>query len=203
MNSPPTRLASPSDVHETRICLGLVLPACPRSTIDWYGYLPASPHRLTTTREGPTRLLDRPFPEGSDRSGFGWLVPLIRQDAHTRVREYQPLSIDYACRPRLRVPTHPGGLACPWNPWYSAGKVLTCLIATHACILPAPPPPDHLWLHRDAGTLPTQLTNRLIAAGLRRCLSPATLSAHITLTSELLRTLSRVVASKPTSWLSS
>jgi hypothetical protein len=34
------------------------------------------------------------------------------------------------------------------------------------------------------------------------CLSPATLSAQSHLTSELLRTLSRVAASKPTSWLS-
>jgi hypothetical protein len=34
------------------------------------------------------------------------------------------------------------------------------------------------------------------------CLSPATLSAQDHLTSELLRTLSRVAASKPTSWLS-
>ncbi len=33
-------------------------------------------------------------------------------------------------------------------------------------------------------------------------LSPATLSARNHLTSELLRTLSRVAASKPTSWLS-
>src|SRR5215207_8153437 len=34
------------------------------------------------------------------------------------------------------------------------------------------------------------------------CLSPATLSAQDHLTSELLRTLSRMAASKPTSWLS-
>src|SRR5690606_29987727 len=34
------------------------------------------------------------------------------------------------------------------------------------------------------------------------CLSPATLSAQNHLTSELLRTLSRMAASKPTSWLS-
>ncbi len=34
------------------------------------------------------------------------------------------------------------------------------------------------------------------------CLSPATLSARNHLTSELLRTLSRMAASKPTSWLS-
>ncbi|EFD76993.1 LOW QUALITY PROTEIN: predicted protein, partial [Mycobacterium tuberculosis T85] len=40
------------------------------------------------------------------------------------------------------------------------------------------------------------------AAASAVCLSPATLSAHNHLTSELLRTLSRVAASKPTSWLS-
>jgi hypothetical protein len=34
------------------------------------------------------------------------------------------------------------------------------------------------------------------------CLSPVTLSARNHLTSELLRTLSRMAASKPTSWLS-
>ena len=34
------------------------------------------------------------------------------------------------------------------------------------------------------------------------CLSPATLSAHDVSTSELLRTLSMVAASEPTSWLS-
>ena len=34
------------------------------------------------------------------------------------------------------------------------------------------------------------------------CLSPVTSSAQNHLTSELLRTLSRVAASKPTSWLS-
>src|SRR5918995_4758369 len=34
------------------------------------------------------------------------------------------------------------------------------------------------------------------------CLSPAKLSAQNHLTSELLRTLSRMAASKPTSWLS-
>src|SRR5690606_20474700 len=40
------------------------------------------------------------------------------------------------------------------------------------------------------------------AAASAVCLSPATLSARDHLTSELLRTLSRMAASKPTSWLS-
>lgn len=42
----------------------------------------------------------------------------------------------------------------------------------------------------------------VIAAASAVYLSPATLSAQDHLTSELLRTLSRVAASKPTSWLS-
>jgi hypothetical protein len=45
-------------------------------------------------------------------------------------------------------------------------------------------------------------TERVVAAASAVCLSPATLSAQDHLTSELLRTLSRVAASKPTSWLS-
>jgi hypothetical protein len=46
------------------------------------------------------------------------------------------------------------------------------------------------------------LPNLAVAAASAVCLSPAKLSAHNHLTSELLRTLSRVAASKPTSWLS-
>ena len=54
-NSPQTAMHHLSDYHETRICLDLVLPAYPSITTDWYGYLPASPHRLTTTSEGPAQ----------------------------------------------------------------------------------------------------------------------------------------------------
>ena len=43
---------------------------------------------------------------------------------------------------------------------------------------------------------------KVVAAASAVCLSPATLSAQDHLTSELLRTLSRMAASKPTSWLS-
>ena len=46
-----------------------------------------------------------------------------------------PLSIDYACRPRLRSRLTLGGLACPRNPWSSGGAVSHCSFATHACIL--------------------------------------------------------------------
>src|SRR5699024_11513373 len=50
---------------------------------------------------------------------------------------------------------------------------------------------------------PTQPTTKLLEVTVSAvCLSPATLSARNHLTSGLLRTLSRVAASKPTSWLS-
>jgi hypothetical protein len=46
-----------------------------------------------------------------------------------------PLSIDYAYRPRLRPRLTLGGLACPRNPWSSGGGVSHPAFATHACIL--------------------------------------------------------------------
>ncbi len=109
--------------------------------------------------------------------------------------------------------TTPVGLALgpdsPWADWpgpgtlgLSAGKVLTCLFATHACILtPTPSTTRSLGGFTGRRTLPYP-TNYFDAAASAVCLSPATLSAHNHLTSELLRTLSRMAASKPTSWLS-
>ena len=46
-----------------------------------------------------------------------------------------PLSIDYACRPRLRSRLTLGGLAWPRNPWSFGGGVSHSAFATHACIL--------------------------------------------------------------------
>src|SRR3954471_22001186 len=126
-----------------------------------------------------------------------------------------PLSIDYACRPRLRSRLTLGGLAWPRNPWSSGGGVSHSPLATHACILTRvastagflrrfsrhttlPYPSLHL-----AGRLQSLPTgDRRNATASAVYLSPATLSARNHLTSELLRTLSRMAASKPTSWLS-
>ena len=132
--------ASPLRICARRIYLSDSLRACPSITTDWYGYLPASPHRLTTTSEDPTQPPTVFSPKGSDRSGFGWLVPLLH---HGRAHTGTGIS--------TRCPsTTPVGLALgpdsPWADWpgpgtlgLSAGKVLTCLIATHACILTPPP----------------------------------------------------------------
>lgn len=128
-----------------------------------------------------------------------------------RYGNINPLSIDYACRPRLRSRLTQGGLAWPWNPWSFGGRVSHPSFATHACILTrvasTTGSPRSFTRHT---TLPYPST-RLNHEGLAQCvnatasavyLSPATLSARNHLTSELLRTLSRVAASKPTSWLS-
>src|SRR6195952_2799725 len=119
-----------------------------------------------------------------------------------------PLSIDYAWRPRLRSRLTLGGLAWPRNPWSFGGQG-SHLPYRYSCLHSHSHTLHHTitrWLHRRAGRSPTQRhTPRgvLVAATSAVCLSPATLSAHNHLTSELLRTLSRVAASKPTSWLSS
>ena len=52
-----------------------------------------------------------------------------------RYGNINPLSIDYACRPRLRSRLTQGGLTWPWNPWSFGGRVSHPSFATHACIL--------------------------------------------------------------------
>jgi hypothetical protein len=116
----------------SRICLGTGLHACTSTTTHWRSYPPASPHRLATTRQGPA--LPCAVPEGTDR--FGRLAHL--GSPWTRLHEHgniNPLSIDYACRPRLRSRLTLGGKTWPRNPWSSGGRVSHSAIATHACIL--------------------------------------------------------------------
>jgi hypothetical protein len=167
---------------------------------------------LTTARQVPTLA----GPRSEDRPRVGWLAQ--RGSSGSLLRGYgniNPLSIDYASRPRLRPRLTQGGLAWPWNPWSSGGRVSHPASATHACILTRatstatsrcrfpggatlPYPPTHLDPH-PCGREPGR---RVSATASAVCLSPATLSARNHLTSELLRTLSRMAASKPTSWLS-
>jgi hypothetical protein len=126
--------------------------------------------------------------------------------ARTAVHGYgniNPLSIDYACRPRLRSRLTLGGLACPRNPWSIGGRASHSPLATHACILThAASTAGSPRCFTRCMTLSYPSRPRRNAAASAACLSPVTLSARNHLTSELLRTLSRVAASKPTSWLS-
>ena len=150
-----------------------------------------------------------------DRSWFGRSAsptsPGTRSCGYGNIN---PLSIDYACRPRLRSRLTLGGLAWPRNPWSFGGGVSHSPFATHACILtPAASTAGLPRRFTRRTTLPYPSTrlhtptngsadHDVNATASVVCLSPATLSARDHLTSELLRTLSRMAASKPTSWLS-
>ena len=113
-----------------------------------------------------------------------------------------PLSIDYASRPRLRPRLTQGGLAWPWNPWSSGGRGSHPSCATHACILTRtastarspcrftrhttlPYPSTLLDQHPKDASRDIHVNATASAV----YLSPATLSARTHLTSELLRTL--------------
>ena len=117
-------------------------------------------------------------------------------------RNINRLCIDYASRPRLSSRLTLGGLAFPRNPWAYGGGVSHPSLATHASILTCMR--STTGFHRRFAahtTLPYHPRKRGSAASALD-LSPVTLSAQDHSTSELLRTLSRVAASKPTSWLS-
>ncbi len=112
-----------------------------------------------------------------------------------------PLPFAYALRPRLRSRLTLGGRTFPRNPSAFGGQdshlsfvtytgILTSRLSTRPCGRASP----------HAGTLPYHsLLSEASVAGF----SPVSFSAQPHSTSELLRTLSMMAASKPTSWLSS
>src|SRR6185437_10130731 len=133
-------------------------------------YPPASPHRLPTTTQDPAL---HHKPEAHD------ITRLVQAgSAWTLLRGYgniNPLSIDYASRPRLRPRLTQGGLAWPWNPWSSGGRVSHPAFATHACILTRvtsttssrrrfpgdttlPYPPTHLHITGEPATRSTHVS---------------------------------------------
>src|SRR6476661_2130116 len=160
-------------------------------------------HPIGLPTAGLGRVLGRLAPKGF--VSFVRLASPVSAWAHlSGYGNINPLSIDYACRPRLRSRLTLGGLACPRNPWSFGGQG-SHLPNRYSCLHSHSHTLHHqitLWLHRMQDA-PLPSTPRCAAAASAVCLSPATLSAHNHLTSELLRTLSRVAASKPTSWLSS
>ena len=128
------------------------LPSCVTPSLDYYEIRSHAPH---------TNLHPK-----TSAHGFGWLVSNASSWAHILgYGNINPLSIDYACRPRLRSRLTLGGLAWPRNPWSSGGRVSHSAFATHACIL-TPTPSTTGFRRRFPGcrTLPypsTRLHNAL------------------------------------------
>src|SRR6187431_237349 len=133
----------------------------------------------------------------------------------TWYRNINLLAIDYAFRPRLRSRLTLSRRTLLRNPWAIGGGDSHPSFATHAGILTSHASTAGLprrftrvrtlpyrSLDLDPGGLPPGPSHMRDPAASAPCLSPGTLSAQDHLTSELLRTLSRVAASKPTSWLS-
>ena len=112
------------------------------------------------------------------------------------------MCIDYASRPRLSSRLTLGGLAFPRNPWTSGGGVSHPSLATHTYILTRAQSTTvytaaSIRTRRSATTPAKQKSATSVSN-----FSPVTFSARDHLTSELLRTLLMMAASKPTSWLS-
>ena len=131
--------------------------------------------------------------------------PSVITDA-TWYGNINPLAIDYAFRPRLRSRLTLSRRTLLRKPWTIGGGDSHPSFVTHAGILTS---------QASTAGLPRRFTSlrtlsyrardpegsRTPAASVAS-LSPVEFSAPEHLTSELLRTLSRMAASKPTSWLS-
>ena len=173
-----------------------------QQSTKWHGYLTVSPHRLDHI-SGPTHAHNT-IARRRKYHACGWLVSMLYHG-----RAYTGTRISTGC-----PSTTPVGLALgPDSPWedeldpgtlsHPAGQILTVQFVTHACILTrTQSTTPYSIASTHARRSPTQIS-KIFAAASAVCLSPTTLSAQNHSTSELLRTLSRMAASKPTSWLSS
>ena len=167
-----------------------------RLSASWHrtsGY--AAPHLTWAT---PTCL-----PQDNHRLGSLSLPrPPIGQRSATWYRNINLLSIDYAFRPRLRSRLTLSRRTLLRNPWAIGGGDSHPSFVTHAGILTSQASTTGLPRRfTGLGTLSYRASCDAPEASVAS-LSPVTLSAPEHLTSELLRTLSRMAASKPTSWLS-
>ena len=184
-------------------CLGITSQRCHQlSSVTAYTLTPGQPS------PGITYPPASPFSYPRTVCRFARRQPLstcVLGWARTRwYRNINRLCIDYASRPRLSSRLTLGGLAFPRNPWAFGGGVSHPSLATHARILTRYRSTTvHTAASPQHRRSPTTHTMKCASATSALDLSPVTLSAQDHSTSELLRTLSRVAASKPTSWLSS
>jgi hypothetical protein len=133
----PTGSPSPLSLNTRRICLprGLRawpgtttardrLPSCVTPSLAYYPLRPPALHQSTRRSSWARAGLVSRGPALAVHVGYG---------------NINPLSIDYACRPRLRSRLTLGGTAWPRNPWSFGAIDSHDGFATHACILTRAP----------------------------------------------------------------
>ena len=133
----PTGSPSPLSLHGARICLHTSLrawpgtttardrlPSCVTPSLAYYPLRPPTLHHWTRR---------------SSRSRMGLVSRGPALTVHSGYGNINPLSIDYACRPRLRSRLTLGGTAWPRNPWSFGATDSHRGFATHACILTRAP----------------------------------------------------------------
>ena len=162
----------------------------------------ASRLAVTSSRICLGALATRLPPLNRRRGSLSLPRPPIGDSGQTWYGNINPLAIDYAFRPRLRSRLTLSRRTLLRKPWTIGGGDSHPSFVTHAGILTSQASTAGLRRRfTGMGTLSYRAYKYAPAAS-EACLSPVTLSAHDHLTSELLRTLSRMAASKPTSWLS-
>ncbi len=135
---------------------------------------------------------------------LAFLVPPSVKRLLTWYRNINLLAIDYAFRPRLRSRLTLSRRTLLRKPWTISGGDSHSSFVTHAGILTSQHRTRAFANAYTLRTLSYRVQHPQVCTPIASVtgFSPATLSAPEHLTSELLRTLSRVAASKPTSWLS-
>src|SRR3954466_9022484 len=124
-------------------------------------------------------------------------------DAMRWYRNINLFSIAYAFRPRLRARLTPGGLTSPGKPW-AYGERVSHPFYRYSYRHQLSQNLHHSFRYGfdGAAMLPYHRTTSeeiMQSEASVRCLSPVSFSAQPRLTSELLRFLQRMAASKPTS----
>ena len=177
--------------------LGGMASGTRRLRASWQSHLAVTDSRIYL------RVLATCLPQDDLRLGSLSLPrPPIGQATATWYRNINLLAIDYAFRPRLRSRLTLSRRTLLRNPYAIGGGDSHPSFVTHAGILTSQGSTAGFRRRFTAmGTLSYRASCDAPAAS-EASLSPVTLSAPEHLTSELLRTLLRMAASKPTSWLS-
>ncbi len=206
---PPTLVCStrpPVSVCGT-VAVALARGFSRRSGLDPHGSGRSPPLTLASRSESPGWIcLPRPPTglEGPKAPGPSPPRPPITDHARPRDGNLNPLSIAYALRPRLRPASPAADQPGCGTLGHSVGGIrtpLALLMPTFA--LPAAPRRASAAASLPTGTLPYHAPGSPGAsAASAPGLAPVDCRRRGTSTSELLRTLSRMAASKPTSWLS-